>query len=62
MRFFEIISEIFKNLVETVKSINKRYEKPNFVLSKPMKFILVLLRIYLIVIVSLVIIKFVSIL
>jgi len=56
--FLGMIADGFKSLVNAVKEINKKYDKPHIKMSKPVIFALLTLRIYLIVLVLLLFYKF----
>ena len=56
--FYEVVTDGLKGLVHTVKEINKKYDKPHIKMSKPVKFALLTLRLYLIILVLLLFYKF----
>jgi hypothetical protein len=59
---YEMVTDGVKNLVHTVKEINKKYEKPHIKMSKPVKLALLCLRGYLVILVLLLFYKFYTIL
>ena len=52
------IKMFFKNNFFTIAEINKRYSKPSIKITKPVRFALLCLRIYLFVLVGLLVYKF----
>jgi len=50
----------FSSIVETVREINRKYEKPQIIMTPFVKFCLLILRIYLLSLVGLMVFKFVT--
>jgi hypothetical protein len=55
---YEVVTNGLKGLVNSVKEVNKKYDKPHIKMSKPVKFALLTLRLYLIILVLLLFYKF----
>jgi hypothetical protein len=57
-----MILKFFENTIDTVKSINRKYARPQIKMTRLVKFSLLLLRLYLIFLVGILIYKFITVL
>jgi len=53
---------MLKNFTQKIREINKKYAKPRLAMSGPVKFCLLLLRCYLLLLVGLLLYKFITVL